>query len=182
MPRIDNGRMQFFFYLSSCTFGRWDFPNEDSMGELLVTRENRGAIALVSAARDVFAGPNHALMNAFYGNFFSNVLDTRRTQPLGIAMMQAKLTINIVNSEKYHLLGDPSMSLKLPDEIISISSILPDSIKALATVRVSGTIDSQNPFEGSLALSVFDSEKDGEHIMLNGNIVNYKLPGSPIFK
>ena len=182
MPRIDNGRMQFFFYLSSCTFGRWDFPNEDSMGELLVTRENRGAIALVSAARDVFAGPNHALMNAFYGNFFSNVLDTRRTQPLGIAMMQAKLTINIVNSEKYHLLGDPSMSLKLPDEIISISSIQPDSIKALATVRVSGTIDSQNPFEGSLALSVFDTEKDGEHIMLNGNIVNYKLPGSPIFK
>ncbi len=179
MERIDNGRKQFFFYLSSCTFGRWDIPNEDSMGELLVTEPDRGAIALVSAARDVFAGPNHALMDAFYRNFLNG---TRKTEPIGLAFMQAKIEENQPNSEKYHLLGDPSMFLEFPDNFVSISSITPDSLQALAGVRVNGSIQSQASFEGTAFLSVFDAEKTKEHIMNNGNIVQYKLPGSSIFR
>ncbi len=177
--RIEKNRKQFFFYLSSCTFGRWDIPDEDSMGELLVTAGDRGAIGLISAARDVFAGPNHALMDSFYRNFFNG---TRRTAPTGLALMQAKIEERRPNSEKYHLLGDPSMYLELPDEFVSISSVTPDSLKALAAVQVNGTINSQNPFAGTAFLSVFDTEKDGEHVMQNSGIVNYKLPGSSIFR
>ena len=179
MERIDNGRKQFFFYLSSCTFGRWDIPNEDSMGELLVTEPDRGAIALISAARDVFAGPNYDLMDAFYRNFLNG---TRKTEPIGLAFMQAKIEENQPNSEKYHLLGDPSMYLEFPNDFVSISSITPDSLQALAGVQVNSSIQSQTPFEGTAFLSVFDAEKAGEHIMNNGSIVQYKLPGSSIFR
>jgi hypothetical protein len=179
LNRIEKSRKQYFFYLSSCTFGRWDIPEEDSMGELLVTAADRGAIGMISASRDVFAGPNHALMEAFYRNFFN---DTRRTVPTGLALMQAKIEERRPNSEKYHLLGDPSMYLELPDDCVSVSSVTPDSLKALSAVQMNGSINSQSPFAGTAFLSVFDSEKKGEHVMQNGGIVNYKLPGSSIFR
>lgn len=179
MPRIDNGRKLFFFYLASCTFGRWDIPDEDSMGELLVTASDRGAVGVISAVRDVFAGPNFMLMNAFYRNLFNG---TRTTETFGTALMQAKLISRLVNSEKYHLLGDPSMYLDLPDDILSINSIQPDSLKALATVLITGAISTTDAFEGTIFTSVYDTEKDVEHIMPNGRPVHYKLPGSSIFR
>lgn len=179
MPRIDNGRKLFFFYIASCTFGRWDIPDEDSMGELLVTASDRGAVGTVSAVRDVFGGPNFALMNAFYRNFFNG---TRTTETFGTALMQAKLSYRSINSEKYHLLGDPSVYLDLPDDILSINSIQPDSLKALATVEIAGAISTPDAFEGTIFTSVYDTEKDVEHIIPNGRPVHYKLPGSSIFR
>jgi len=179
MPRINNGKKQFLFYISTCDFGRWDIPDEDSMGEQLLTASGRGAIAIISSARLVFSGPNFSLAYSFFQNLFNG---TRKTTPLGLALMQAKLVNNSENSEKYHLLGDPSMPLKLPDDIVSISSVNPDSLKALATVQVNGSFSTSTPYSGSAYLTAFDTEKTGEHTMDNGEIVTYQLPGSPVFR
>ncbi|MFC1553718.1 type IX secretion system sortase PorU [candidate division KSB1 bacterium] len=179
MPRIENYDKLFFLYLASCTFGRWDMPVEDSMGELLVTSADIGAIAIISSVRDVFSGLNFSLADDFFSNLFT---DSRTTETLGNALMRAKILNRSINSEKFHLLGDPTLVLEMPKNNISISSIEPDTLKALAKIKISGTFLSDPQSNSTIFLSVFDSEKTGEHLMDNGEPVNYKLPGAPIFK
>ncbi|MCP4724974.1 MAG: type IX secretion system sortase PorU [bacterium] len=179
MPRIHNENKPMFFYLASCAFARWDMPDDESMAELLLTEPEKGAIALISAARDVFASSNFQLAKAFYTNFFNS---DRTTATLGEANMLAKLSVPILNSQKYILLGDPAMRLTLPQNKINIVSVMPDSLKALATVRVRGAVNENESLNGKVYLSVYDSEKDAVHYMSNNSPVNYKLPGSGIFK
>ncbi|MFC1563937.1 type IX secretion system sortase PorU [candidate division KSB1 bacterium] len=179
MPRINNIGKPFFFYIASCAFARWDMPDEESMAELLLTEPEKGAIGLISAARDVFTTPNFQLAKAFYRELF---ITERTTSAIGDAYLNAKLSVSGVNTQKYHLLGDPAMKLKLPQDRLNIVSVTPDSLKALATVKVKGTIDGDGSIDGRVFLSAYDSEKNAVHYMSNNRPVNYKLPGSGIFR
>ncbi|MFC1477186.1 type IX secretion system sortase PorU [candidate division KSB1 bacterium] len=179
MPRIDNGRRLFFFYVASCAFGRWDLPNEDSMAELLLTKPDGGAIGIISAARDVFAHSNTALANGFFPKFMTA---GRTTEAVGIALQLAKnLGGNPQNDQKYFVLGDPAIRLEFPKAIVDTLVMTPDSIKAMATMNVSGSFLSQSAFSGKVHLTVYDSEKEGTHTMSNGVVKRYQLPGSKIF-
>ncbi len=179
MPRLDNENKPLFFYLASCAFARWDMPDEDSMAELMLFEPDKGAIALISSARDVFASSNFELAWAFYNNFFET---SRSTLSFGEAIMLAKISVPLLNSQKYILLGDPAMKLRLPQDRINIVSVEPDSLRALATVRVTGSVNENSSLDGKVYLSVFDSEKDAVHYMENNQPVYYKLPGSGLFK
>jgi len=179
MPRIDNGNRQFFFYIASCAFGRWDFRNEDSMAELLLTEPDRGAIGLISSSRDVFAHSNYTLANEFFRNLYK---ETRTTATVGEALQVAKVLVAGENSEKFQLLGDPAFRFEFPKDMITGMHMEPDSLKAMAEVTVAASVADGASFAGNAFLSVFDSKKQGVHTMANGVEKNYVLPGSGIFR
>ncbi|MFC1728888.1 type IX secretion system sortase PorU [candidate division KSB1 bacterium] len=182
MPRILNGRRQFFFYIASCAFGRWDFLNETSMAELLLIEPDNGAIGIISAARDVFASSNYILADEFFKNLYTPDPNVRITETIGEALQAAKIGFSGSNSEKFHILGDPAIRFDFPKNIVEEVSMTPDSLKAMATVLVEGSILGGSAYDGSLFLTVFDSEKEGSHVMSNGATQTYKLPGSTVFR
>ena len=61
-------------------------------------------------------------------------------------MFKTKLTYNTVNAQKFHLLGDPTLRLNVPQYVGSIDSINGQllnadiQIKALSSTKIAGTI------------------------------------------
>ncbi|MFC1562888.1 type IX secretion system sortase PorU [candidate division KSB1 bacterium] len=184
LPLIENGKKLFFFYPATCAFGRYDMPDVRTFAEELLVKENSGAVGLFNSTREAFASQNFNLAQNFYRSLFSEV----PTQRLGNAVMAAKLMIpgNLVNNEKFHLFCDPTLRLSLPVHRTSAIKISPDTMKALATVSVSGNILKDNQmwddFEGKISLMCFDTEQNKTHIMEDGGEVPYKLSGASIFR
>ncbi|MFC1555503.1 type IX secretion system sortase PorU [candidate division KSB1 bacterium] len=186
MPRIQNGEKLFFFYIASCSFGKWDLPNDDSMAEMLMTLPDDGVIGIISANREVFASSNYFLADYFYKNLF--ISGTRETRTVGDALLMAKHDNHIYanqmhpNNQKYHLLGDPAFKFRFPENIFDSIDIEPDSLKAMARITMTADLGDESDFTGSAYLSVYDSENKTVHIMPNGNTVRYTLPGARIFR
>ncbi len=124
---------------ATCDFGKYDDPHDPSFTEALVWEEDRGAIAVVSSSRLVYAFDNFRFNTSFLRNLFSAGKASRR---LGEAMLLS--TQSIVNDQKYHLFGDPSMYLADPRGHIQITGISPDTLKALSKVTISGTVSEED--------------------------------------
>ncbi|RKY88703.1 hypothetical protein DRQ11_03035 [candidate division KSB1 bacterium] len=183
-PRIHNQGRLAFWIAATCSFARWDLPNEQSFAEKLLVAENRGAIALCAAARDVSAFGNSKLNRIFLDSLFPLPHQVRR---LGDAMRRTKVyTGNTINDRKFLILGDPTLRLAVPQLEARVDSILPDSLKALSKITVKGTIlenaEPMSDFNGSIWLQCFDSKKFASHTTPSGSVVNYILPGNPIFR
>lgn len=182
--RIQNDSRFFFFYPATCAFGRYDLPLTQSFAEELLAVAGRGSIGMISSARDVFARQNFSLAQLVYETLFSESPTAR----VGDALMTAKsrLTGNVINNEKFHLFADPTLRLALPRHQAQNISITPDSLPALGTIKLEGTLTIDNriwsDFEGKTSLIAFDSERLGQHTMENDNVVTYRLPGSTIFR
>ena len=184
LPLIENDKRLFFFYPATCAFGRYDLPVIKTFAEELLIKENGGAVGILSSTREAFASQNFNLAESFYVNLFKEI----PTQSLGNAVVTAKgvLAGNLINNEKFHLFCDPTLRLSLPKFRTSALKISPDTMKALATITISGNIlrDSEkwSDFEGKMSLMSFDSEQDKIHVMENGVQVPYELLGVPIFR
>ena len=61
------------FLTATCEFGKYDDPLITSGGEMLLNKENGGAIALLTTTRPVFSKTNFKLNNQFYKNVFKKV-------------------------------------------------------------------------------------------------------------
>ncbi len=184
LDKIKNSKKYFFFYISSCAFGKFDNPQTQSMAEELLALPDGGAIILISSARDVFADQNADLNKAFYQYFFQ---DENNTLPVGAALMLAKNSLlhNYINNEKYHVFGDPALRIGLPRYQANLTKLEPDSFKALALVNGKGSIlknnSHWNDFTGKIEISAYNSQKNGTYTTNNGENVSFVLPGSPVF-
>ncbi|MCB0280952.1 MAG: type IX secretion system sortase PorU [Calditrichaeota bacterium] len=167
---------------ATCDFGIFDNPNDVSFSEALVWKENSGAIAVVAATRLVYSTENERFTNSFYRNLFP---DGAPSEPLGKALIKAVKSTSNVNDQKYHLLGDPSMTLADARENISITSVTPDTLKALSQVNVKAQILENSTFA--------DNFQGGAVIIMNDAVFedvntggtssnNYTLPGPLVFK
>ena len=183
--RIQNGSRQAVWIAATCTFGKFDMPERQSFAEELLLAPERGAIAVLATTRDVFASANARLNQILYDKIFSNGQESER---LGIAMMNARMqTNNHVNDEKFHLYGDPSMRLAIPQLDIILSS--PDTITALSKMEVNGVL-ADNSFNGTALVEVFDSRRNVnysyDYPLSNGtlrtNTIRYTLPGNSLFR
>ena len=54
------------FMTATCELARFDDPEVDSAGEMMVRNPNGGAIAMLTTTRVVFSGSNQQLNRAFY--------------------------------------------------------------------------------------------------------------------
>ncbi|MGH7453754.1 MAG: type IX secretion system sortase PorU, partial [bacterium] len=187
LNRIQNGDRQALWIAATCTFGKYDIPERQSFSEDLVLAPGRGAIAVLATSRDVYASSNAALNQQYYRYFFGN--NQQISARLGTAMMLARIVTGAtVNDEKFHVLGDPSLRLAIPRYNANITSITPDTIKALAVMTVKGKVQRDGAdwpdFNGTVRLEALDSRREVTyHSPGSSNIdIFYNLPGNSLFR
>ncbi|MBM4173811.1 MAG: type IX secretion system sortase PorU [Ignavibacteria bacterium] len=179
IPQMLNRDKLFFLTAATCDFARFDDAERESGAEDLVRSERGGAIGVFAATRLVFSSDNAVICDRFYKQIFSRDIHGMY-QSVGEALFKTKQSLAGPNDEKYLILGDPSLHLQLPNDIVQFDSIntmpvitntnVPDSIlpriKALQTVTVSGTIRTgslqslDDTFNGTVLVTVKDSDID----------------------
>jgi hypothetical protein len=154
------------FITATCEFARFDDPRRTSGGEYVLINPNGGGIALLTTTRAVYSSPNLTLTTAFTEEAFNRpVGDAPR---LGDLMLQTKIrTLDTnssaaLNSRSFALLGDPALKLAYPALNVEVTD-MPDTIKALEKVRVSGRItdaagNTVEDFNGLVYPAVYDKE------------------------
>ena len=181
LPRFDNSGMLPLVFGATCTFGRYDFTDKQSLAENLFLMEDRGCIASIGASRECFADPNEELNQSFLKWMLSE-----HPPRVGEALRLAKVQRgNTDNNEKYNLMGDPALRLAVPRERIQWISLDPDSFKALAVTKVGIQDSAFQNFSGTAILSAFDSDKARVYEFTdNSNTyqLNYHLPGNTLFR
>ncbi|HEY6438025.1 MAG TPA: type IX secretion system sortase PorU, partial [Ignavibacteriaceae bacterium] len=191
IPQLNNDKY-FFLCAATCDFGNYDSPNYYSGAEDLLFLKNAGAIGTLSASRVVFSSSNANLNRVFFDSLF-NLPRQELNLPvsLGFALFRTKVNLNSVNDQKFHLLGDPTLGLNMPQYVGSIDSIngqllISDiQIKALSSTKVAGTILKPDgtiwsDYNGEGLLTIYDSERT----KLLEEIGNYpmKIQGGVIFR
>lgn len=163
------------FITATCDVAPYDNPLISSIGENLLLRPKTGAIALMTTTRLVFAFSNR-IMNKNYLEAALQRKPDGSYPTLGEAVKQAKNTTyaffgDAINNRKFTLLGDPALRLALPQYQVKTTAVngrplqsIPDTLKALATYTVSGSVidATGNPlpaFNGTVYASVLDKER-----------------------
>jgi len=170
IPQLKNDRY-FFLCAATCDYGYYDIPNFQSSSEDMMFLPTSGSIAAFNSARLVFSNQNH-LVNY---KLFEEILDSERdslnlTIPVGLAVFNTKQQYNNINARKFHLLGDPTLRLLIPQYPGDIDSINGQllvndvQIKALSNTVISGKVlnasnQKWEDFNGEGLLTVFDSER-----------------------
>jgi len=183
--RIQNQSKLPLWIAATCDFGRFDDPMEQGLAEKLFVAKQRGGIAFMTSARLAYATDNTALNRKYYEKLFKN--DYGHSERLGVALIQAKIdNYSSTNDQKYHLFGDPTMRLATPQYSAQITSIQPDTLKALSDIMVNGQIMKQSTrwenFEGKALLKVFDSKTNKIYTTEFGSHIPYVAEGKTIFR
>ena len=183
VPLLENTNKLPFLVVASCAFGRFDGPSEKFIAEEMLLKADGGVIGSFASARLSYPGPNGSLNNYLIRSLFVEPLNPMR---LGDAARTAKNLYQNANTEKYHLLGDPALVLKTPRKSFKITSVEPDSLRALSRVTVTGELNPNTAVKdleaSELFLKVFDSVQNLTYSATEGSFVKYSLPGNVIFR
>ena len=173
-----NGEKLPLFMTATCEFSRYDEYNTSkktevtSAGEEVLLNPLGGSIALFTTTRLVYSGPNYTRNCRFYESGFDKK-DNGDGYRLGDIIVYSKNNVGAgVNKRNFTLLGDPSMSLAFPQNLVITDSInqveaqlFNDTISALDFVTISGHLeDSQGTllsnFNGSVIPIVYDKKSN----------------------
>lgn len=190
--QLTNGDKLTFVVAATCDWGRFDEAGDESSAEEIMINENGGAIGVFSATRAVYSSDNAYTNYTFYGKLFSQNPSLR----LGDAYLLTKNTVmnsgyGIANIQKYHLLGDPTLRLAVPQMTMVIDSVngksitVLDTLNALEKIMISASVrdannNFNNSFNGTAIVTVYDSQKDKAIPELGG--FTYKQNGAVIYK
>jgi len=179
LDRINNAGKLPFLIAATCDFGKFDNPHDVSFTEALIWKKQSGIIGALATSRLVYGNLNAAFNKAFIKRLFPNGAPSRR---VGDAMALSQN--NGVNDQKFILFADPAMRLADPREKVVITTITPDTLKALSEVSVEGEVHVQNQFaagfNGEAFLIVNDARYDSVKTGSGFDLVT--LPGPLIFK
>lgn len=145
---------------------------EENIGEACILNANGGAVAFFGTTRTVYANYNRVIDRAFmrYVLSFSN----GKPVTLGEAQMLAKNYLissgsdRTTNKLQYSLLGDPALALHLPQLTLTVDSVNGQSVetsssdqilKAGTVARISGHVEGDNTFTGTLSAVVRDTRE-----------------------
>lgn len=156
---------------ATCSFARYDNPNTETAGELVLANSHGGAVALISTVRLVYASANYTLNHALLLELFKK--DNGSYLRLGDVIMRTKNRIGTKeNNRKFTLLGDPAMRLGYPQLSVKSTSINhqpfsqnADTLSALEKVIIEGEVRLQDGslasnFNGIVYPSLFDKAVD----------------------
>ena len=163
------------FMTASCSFPRFD-DFKVSGGEAMMLNSRGGALALISAARTVYAQPNMLLNIELAKVLLAKNKETGRINTIGEAYQIAKnqrAKSNCSNRLPFVLLGDPAIRLAVAQShFTTIDSIngknvefSVDTIGALGRVVLEGAVRSLNDsvvdetFNGYVHITIFDKEE-----------------------
>jgi len=193
IPQLHN-KKYFFLSAATCDFGYYDIPDYQSSAEELLFLKNAGAIAAYTASRLVYSSLNHSLMYQLFNDLLNTPKDTLNLSiPIGKANFLTKQIFHGTNDQKYHIFGDPTLRLAIPQYQAKIDSINSQNVaastsiqvKALSNTNINGEIKkidgtTWSDFNGEGLLTVFDSERNVPIPSIN----NYPmtLQGGVIFR
>ncbi|MFT5801261.1 MAG: hypothetical protein ACI956_001068, partial [Nonlabens sp.] len=162
---------------ATCSFAGYDEASYTSAGEQVFLKNDGGAIALFTTTRAVYTNSNKALNKGVMEQLF--VLSSSFRPTMGEILRVSKNTGGsgpnpsasyLQNSRKFTMLGDPSQYLAIPSLNVTTTAIneqpistAPDTIRALQTVTISGTVTNGNgsvitDFNGIVYPTIFDKE------------------------
>ena len=149
------------FMTATCELARFDDPEVDSAGEMMVRNPNGGAIAMLTTTRVVFSGSNQQLNRAFYAIALQDTGSTPlRLGDITRVTKNDPQVSNSSNKRNFSLLGDPALQLNYPEHRIEFTSV-PDTLRALDRASVSGLVvnaagDTLHDFNGIVHVQLFD--------------------------
>lgn len=156
------------FLTATCELARYDDPEFNTAGEILVMNPNGGAIAMLTTTRIVFAGSNMEMDRSFYDVALED--ETIPDLTLGKINMMTKNGVTTSNSSKpnFSLLGDPALKMSYPKYEVFTTHIngqplesFGDTLKALQEVEFRGYVgdgdgNKLTGFNGFIYPTVFD--------------------------
>ncbi|MCF6268829.1 MAG: type IX secretion system sortase PorU [Melioribacteraceae bacterium] len=191
IPSLKNDKY-FFLTAATCDFGLYDDPTVQSSTEELMLAVDRGMIGGFTAARVVYANANDAINHQFYSHLLSESLEEMSTNTVGKAFYLTKRSKTSTNDEKFHLFGDPAISLNIPKTPVTIEKVNNENLvseiqlKALSKVSIEGVIRNYDntintSYNGEAVITVYDSDriKPLPELGASGHMV---VPGGVIFR
>ncbi len=155
------------FVTATCEFSRYDDPERTSAGEYIFLNPDGGSVLMLTTSRATYASFNIKINKCFYTIGFKKI--NGEYPRMGDIIMLSKIESgSTTNDRKYILLGDPAMRMAYPEDSIATVSIngqeiniVPDTIKALSKVTISGSIFSDDGekltnYDGIITPTVFD--------------------------
>lgn len=179
-----------FLVTATCDFGRQDDPLTISSAEISLTLDVGGSIGLVTTTRSVNAATNFGLNAAFYAALFERNEDGYAT--IGEIFRKTKNnSVSGVNNRNFSLIGDPSMTLALPEYSVDVTYVKTasgsDTLKALSPVTVRGRV--LNPsgslasdFSGTVEVTLYDRERQFVTIGKNDPPFQYRQWDNAVFR
>ena len=167
-----NANMPTLFVAATCDWARYDDAASQSSAEVAIVNPNGGAIGVIAPDREVYSTENFELNDQLYQYYFP-ADQYARTPRLGDGLLMAKNNIfsDLDNSRKYHLLGDPTLRLAVPQLVMQIDSINGkpvsgaafDTLQALSKVTVTASVRDvngiiQNINSDSALVNIYDAE------------------------
>lgn len=174
IPRMNNLDKLFFLTAATCDYGRFDMTDVKSGAEEMLLSKTGGAIGVFSATRIVYSSPNAELNYDFHEIMFTPNPESGKYPTLGEILYKAKQERHSENDQKYFLLGDPTLRLKIPDHRVVIDSINgqyvgnltePIDLSAMEEVSISGSIlmpiedITASNFNGNVLITVRDGDQ-----------------------
>jgi hypothetical protein len=162
-----------FMAAATCDFGRFDDPDTKSGSEELFLSKTGGTIGVFSASRVVYGRWNAALNNYLFDKIFEINPNTNTYFNLGEIVHLVKENFYNVNDKKFLLLGDPTLTLLMPNYTAQIKTIngidvsASDTVlhlKGLNKITISGTINNpttnelENNFNGTAYITMYDGD------------------------
>ncbi|MCP4550614.1 MAG: type IX secretion system sortase PorU [Bacteroidetes bacterium] len=157
------------FITATCEFTRFDDPERESAGELVLLNNQGGSISLFTTTRATSSGANFQLNKQVLKHTFEKTNGTYNRQ--GDIIRKSKNAMgNGGNTQRFVLVGDPAMLISFPMDSISVLKIndedvkiIPDTITALSKIEISGSVYGSNEikksdFNGILSAIVYDKK------------------------
>jgi Peptidase family C25 len=158
------------FFTATCELAKYDDPEFNTAGELLVMNPNGGAIAMFTTTRIVYSGANDEMNRKFFDIAFDDQQIEDLT--LGKLNMVMKVNVNDNNSSKpnFSLLGDPALKMAYPKYEVYTTHIngvpvneFTGTLQALQEAEFSGYVGDHagnklTDFDGFVYPTVFDKK------------------------
>jgi len=182
------------FITATCEFGRYDDPEIQSGADELIFNSG-GAIAMVTTTRPVYSSSNFAINKSFYNEVFKKDTITQLFRSLGDVFIDTKnKSLNGVFNRNFSLLGDPSLSINMPNKTVVLDSInstlaqeFTDTIHPLESFWLKGKIVSttnktDSTFDGCVQLKIYDAPETKNTLGFGDQFkVNFDAETTPIF-
>ena len=202
LVRLDVDRHYPLILAATCSWGRSDVPDFQSMAEDIVTMDANGAIATIATVRSVFHGSSTSANVKFVEDFMTGLFEGNPsyayTSLMGDAVLYAKNesnnlygTTKVNNNMKFMYFGDPTLIPAFPQNSGMIDSVSRDTLRALDRVQIDGhalsregTDPGLNDLEGKITIYDNDYQVSREYVSsTSGSIssVSYYLEGNRLF-
>ncbi|MFM7155762.1 MAG: type IX secretion system sortase PorU, partial [Bacteroidota bacterium] len=166
----DNKNRYPLIITATCTFGGYDDYTTLTGGEQALLRVNSGAIALFTTVRSVYINGNEDLTDAVQSIIYEKINGQYRTIGRILKDSKNKLTSDIQNARRFTLLGDPAMTLAIPENRVATTRISGpngpvDTLKALMPVTLEGMVTDPDgnklgDFNGRVYVTLFDKKQN----------------------